>query len=699
MSNYKVAITQYKEKIKSVEEVLNLSQAFSNLKGGEKVYLKPNIVYWAKDPSFSKYGVVTTSRIVEDVIIYLNNIGVKDITIGEGIVSSKPNDFKTTHNAYEYLGYNRFKKRYSTKSLNIFENPFEKVDLGDDIELSFNSDALQSDLIVSLPVLKTHSQTKVSLAIKNLKGLIDVNSRKKCHSSDTIKDLEVYLSRLTDKLPPCTTVIDGIYTNERGPGPDGTARRSNILISSSDIFSADKVGSKILGYDPLKVPYLKYYAENHNRTIDLSDVELIGIPMEDVQMSLEYKFPYTDDGLMPLAYRKQGINGLDFRQYDNSLCTYCTSLVNSVVTAIPLAWNGDDFDDVEFILGKRMNPTPGKKKTVLLGQCMVNKHRNNPDINQAIPIKGCPAKIENIKRALLEAGIDVDPDFFDNVDNIYVLTARAYRHYYKYFSENFYNDEIPIDTVPPIDVINASRIIIYDENNKFERIQFEIRFYGIIGEKSLDLIKDIVISGPNGYELRIKKQKFDFQNGNGHIIDSLNRNIVRFLAHEKNNKISDGKYVFRVEYFDGQIITRDTSLSTNKKFFKKFDKIKEKLVFSFSPKRLINEHPQIMGNLQWSTLKTYGGPDAYYINYISEKKGQFVDLHELNFIDDIFSMSMLMPSYGFNKEQALVNARWKPLKPGIEYAWLTEICDSNDLEKVNLRILQNTQYFKITKEK
>ncbi|MBN1803345.1 MAG: DUF362 domain-containing protein [Candidatus Lokiarchaeota archaeon] len=698
MTKYKVAIGHFKEKIKSVEEVLNLSQAFNSLMGGEKVFLKPNIVYWAKDPSFSKYGVVTTSRVVEDVIIYLNNLGVKDITIGEGIVTTKVNDFETTRNAYEYLGYNRLKKKYGINSINIFERPFKKIDLGDNIELMYNLDAMESDLIVSVPVLKTHSQTKISLAIKNLKGLIDVNSRKKCHSPDLENDLEFYISHLSDSLPQCATVIDGIYSNERGPGPDGRARRSDILVASSDIFSADKVGSKILGFDPSEVKYLNYYANKHQRPVDFSDIDIVGTNIEDVQMTLEYKFPYTEDGLLPLAYAKQGIKGISFRQYDNSLCTYCTSLVSSAVQTIPLAWNGDPFEDVEFILGKRMNPTPGKKKTVLLGQCMVNKHRNNPDINQAIPIKGCPVKIENIKNGLLEAGFDINPEFFDNIDSIHVLTARAYRHYYKQFSEYFFNDEIPIDTVPPIDTVNASRIVLYKEDDKFNKIHFEIKFYGIIGEKGLDLVKDIIISGPNGYKIQIKKQKFDFTNANGFIVDGLNKNIVRFLVHEENNELLDGKYEFKVEYFDGQITTRVTTLNTNKKFFKKYDKIKEKLSFTFNPKLITNGQTRIMGDIRWDTIKKHGGIDAYYINYISERKGKFVDLHDLIFMDDIFSMSIVMPSYGLNKQQAFFNPRKKPLKPGTEYAWMTEICDSNDFEKVNSRIFQSTQFFKVLEE-
>ena len=45
--------------------------------------------------------------------------------------------------------------------------------------------------------------------------------------SDLIKNLDFWVARLADQLPPIFTLIDGIYTLERGPGPDGSMRRSN----------------------------------------------------------------------------------------------------------------------------------------------------------------------------------------------------------------------------------------------------------------------------------------------------------------------------------------------------------------------------------------------------------------------------------------------------------------------------------------
>ena len=93
MKQYQVAINRYRRKTKSLRKAIESSKIFGNLTGNEKVFLKPNIVYWFRIPDYPKYGVVTTSRIVEDTIILLKEIGITDITIGEGIVTYNPNDF------------------------------------------------------------------------------------------------------------------------------------------------------------------------------------------------------------------------------------------------------------------------------------------------------------------------------------------------------------------------------------------------------------------------------------------------------------------------------------------------------------------------------------------------------------------------------------------------------------------------------
>ncbi|MFP3999787.1 MAG: DUF362 domain-containing protein [Desulfobacterales bacterium] len=417
MRKYSTSVVRYEKPYESVKNAVELCGGLDHLPDKAKVFIKPNIVFWTRACEFPKWGVITTSRVIEDVVRLLKERGIDDITIGEGIVAD-PKDKQTPAHAFETLGYKKLGEKYGVKTVPIMERPFEKVDLGDGIELKFNTDIINSDFVVNLPAMKTHNQTIVSLGIKNLKGTIDIPSRKKCHSADPEKDLHYHIARLADKMPPMLTLIDGIYTVERGPAFDGKMHRSNLLAASADVFSADLAGARLLGYDPQTIPYLVHAAENRRRPADLSDVEILGEKIENVAAYHEWDFAYIREKTreLPVPLAKQGVDGLFYRKFDNTMCTYCTGLNGLVLTAIRAAWKGEPWDNVEVLTGKSMEPTPGMKATILLGQCMYKKNKDHPDIEKMIPVKGCPPDPKKVVKALHEAGIEADPVLFEQAE-------------------------------------------------------------------------------------------------------------------------------------------------------------------------------------------------------------------------------------------------------------------------------------------
>ncbi|MBW1836542.1 MAG: DUF362 domain-containing protein [Deltaproteobacteria bacterium] len=436
MNKHLVSISMYKKPMDSVKKAVELCHGLDHLPEKAKVFIKPNIVFWTRAAAFPKWGTITTSRIVENIVILLKEHGIDDITIGEGIVLQKPKDTATPAHAFESLGYNTLQKRYGVKCIDIHQRPFEKYDIGEGMVLNYNADILQSDFVVNLPVLKTHLQTVVSLGIKNLKGMIDIESRKKCHNTHPEMDLHHCVARLADRLPPSLTLVDGIYSNEMGPHYSGNIRRSNLLIASADILSADMVGAKILGYDPSRVPHLVLAAQDRNRPIDMSDVEVVGEKIEAVTSLHEYTFPYDETKKLPIRFAEKGIKGLTLGNIDLSVCTYCAEVLPLVFPFLSMAWKGEPWDDVEVLFGKIQKPTPGKKKTILIGKCMYQANKDNPDIQEMIPVKGCPPQLENVRKAFEQAGIDLGP-LFGNIDAVVAGIMRRYKSRPE-FEESFY---------------------------------------------------------------------------------------------------------------------------------------------------------------------------------------------------------------------------------------------------------------------
>mgnify|MGYP001368616211 CR=1 FL=1 len=418
MDKKRVSIIDYQRPYASVAEAVRRCGAESMLSCASSVFIKPNVVFWTRHTPFPKYGVITTSRVVEDMVVLLKDMGVKRIYIGEGGVTRRPGDTRTFAHAFEALGYLRLAKRYGVKVIQVLEEPFARCRLGKGISLNFNRQALESDLVISLPALKTHSQTVVSLGIKNLKGLIDMTSRKTCHNPDPEKDLHVHVAQLAKPFNQVFTLIDGIYSLERGPGFDGKMHRRNLLIGSTDPLAADKAGAVALGIEPSAVPYIVHAAEDQGRPLGLGDIDISGRPLDGRDWVHGHEFDFAEDGekALPLPMAAKGMKGLFYRKYDDTMCTYCSAINGVVLSAVFKAWDGRGFDQVEVLTGKKMVPARGMNTTILLGKCMSRVHKDNPDIRRMIRVKGCPPDLKDIAAAFERAGVPVDTKMFEAVD-------------------------------------------------------------------------------------------------------------------------------------------------------------------------------------------------------------------------------------------------------------------------------------------
>ncbi|HQG42677.1 MAG TPA: DUF362 domain-containing protein, partial [Spirochaetota bacterium] len=98
-----VSLVKYSKSTDSLKQAIELCDGFSKLKPGDKVLIKPNLVAWDELFPPAPYGVFTTTRMVEDLIIILKEYGCNDITIGEGSVEVKKG--VGTMAAFAGLGY------------------------------------------------------------------------------------------------------------------------------------------------------------------------------------------------------------------------------------------------------------------------------------------------------------------------------------------------------------------------------------------------------------------------------------------------------------------------------------------------------------------------------------------------------------------------------------------------------------------
>jgi uncharacterized protein (DUF362 family) len=404
-----VALKRYESSPLSLKQVIDLCEGFKTLQSAAKILIKPNLVMWDPIVPIPPYGVFTTTRIVEDLIILLKEQGCSDITIGEGSVIIHGGE--STWAAFKGLGYSTLAEKYNVRLVDFNRSPAVTLKIGNIQPVRVAKETLETDFLINIPVLKTHGQTKVSLGIKNLKGCIKTISRKQFH--DPAYGLENCIQWLPDIFRPSLTIVDGIYALERGALHTGsTAYRKNLLIASTDPLGADLVAARTIGFNGNEIDHLKNYANRTGKPLQLDAYEIKGDSLEDNVTPLKWDWVWTPDNAGPAAFEKNGIRGISVPKYDNSLCSGCSPIVNMINVLIMSAFKGTPFDNVEILNGKKMQARPGFDRTILIGNCIIEANRTNSNIKRALKVTGCPPSDADVCDGLCSAGIQVDPSAY-----------------------------------------------------------------------------------------------------------------------------------------------------------------------------------------------------------------------------------------------------------------------------------------------
>ncbi|WP_338038140.1 DUF362 domain-containing protein [Neosynechococcus sphagnicola] len=117
-------------------------------------------------------------------------------------------------------------------------------------------EAMEADVVINLPKLKSHVQLTLTLGVKNLFGCVPGKMKAWWHL-EAGKDSQRFGTMLVETaraIAPNLTILDGIIGHE-GNGPsEGDPRLLGILAASTDVFALDRTMVEILQVDPLVVP-------------------------------------------------------------------------------------------------------------------------------------------------------------------------------------------------------------------------------------------------------------------------------------------------------------------------------------------------------------------------------------------------------------------------------------------------------------
>ena len=241
-------------------------------RNGGWIYVKPNGVHFSP-------GTYTDPSVLEAVLAYLRDHGYTRLAVME---SSTGGNF--TRLVFKVTGYARICHHYGAEPVYLDEGPTVQVDLCDGtrahVPRRLHDDIVHrgEDFYLSLPKLKTHSMTTVTLGVKNQQAFpVDADRMKRhCH-----RTLHRRLAALYDLIRPDFCIIEGLTATAHGHFPatallDECLVPMDILIGGPDTLAVDVVGAQVLGYSLEEVEHLRLCAEWGLGEGDLTHIDLRG---------------------------------------------------------------------------------------------------------------------------------------------------------------------------------------------------------------------------------------------------------------------------------------------------------------------------------------------------------------------------------------------------------------------------------------
>ncbi len=234
------------------------------VKKGHRVLIKPNMSF-ARSPEAASN---THPDVVKTVAAMCKEAGASKITIldhtlAPGKVCIQTSGIGPACEAIDKNMVQTINDSSFYRQINIAKaKSLTKTDVA--------KESLKADILISVPVAKSHSATGVSLSMKGMMGLIyDRGIMHRMDLNETIVDLATLLKA-------DLTVIDGTRVlSTGGPGGPGKVIKKNTIIASSDMVAADAYavaafewyGKK---FKPTQVGHIRLA---HERGLGRADIE------------------------------------------------------------------------------------------------------------------------------------------------------------------------------------------------------------------------------------------------------------------------------------------------------------------------------------------------------------------------------------------------------------------------------------------
>jgi uncharacterized protein (DUF362 family) len=281
----------------AVEEAIDLLGGVKRVtRGKHRVMLKPNLVA----PAAS----ATTKRDVIRALAQLMQRAGKEVSIGEGSASAPKfnmvgfQTFRTRRRdildpmqqyVFDQLGYTELAKTLRVPLVNLHSGEMAEVAVPGAFvfeKLTLHRSLVETDLLCSVPMMKTHQLATVTLGMKNLVGVFP---------GTVYQSVRGHMHDLTAKVEPSGTaaaivdmvranklglvVVDGSMAME-GNGPSmGPLVKMDIIVAGTNPLATDMVAASLMSFEPREIPTFEWANKAGMTPTSLEEIEVRGEPL------------------------------------------------------------------------------------------------------------------------------------------------------------------------------------------------------------------------------------------------------------------------------------------------------------------------------------------------------------------------------------------------------------------------------------
>jgi uncharacterized protein (DUF362 family) len=290
----------------AVEKSIDLLGGIESItRGKQRIILKPNLV--SPDPRN-----VTKPDVIKALAQLMKGAG-KDVSIGEGSAAAGPNyrpeifgkvcrtkDIQTLNNiqqsVFDTLGYSDLAKSLKTPLVNLHTGEMSKVKIPKGFvykEISLHHSLTETDLLCSVPMMKTHGLASVTLGMKNLFGVYPGQVYGTVRSAVHIEASKVETSGTASAIVDMVQanrlglVVVDASTAMQGQGPSvqqgGQLIKMDLIIAGTNPLATDMAAAYIMGFQPEEVSTFSWAWKAGMTPVDVNGIEIRGEKLNDVR--------------------------------------------------------------------------------------------------------------------------------------------------------------------------------------------------------------------------------------------------------------------------------------------------------------------------------------------------------------------------------------------------------------------------------